>query len=71
MPHNISIPCLSLPAGHGAGELLPDMIWRLNIHALPKIELHLNLDCCLSYEVMWRLARRLYVQFAAEVINRE
>ena len=28
----------------------------MNLHALPKIELHLHLDCCLSYDVVRRLA---------------
>jgi adenosine deaminase len=28
----------------------------LNVRTLPKIELHLHLDCCLSYEVVRRLA---------------
>jgi adenosine deaminase len=28
----------------------------MNIHTLPKIELHLHLDCCLSYEVVRCLA---------------
>ena len=28
----------------------------MNLHTLPKIELHLHLDCCLSYEVVRRLA---------------
>jgi adenosine deaminase len=28
----------------------------MNLRALPKIELHLHLDCCLSYEVVRRLA---------------
>ena len=27
----------------------------MNLHTLPKIELHLHLDCCLSYEVVRRL----------------
>lgn len=28
----------------------------MNFRTLPKIELHLHLDCCLSYEVVRRLA---------------
>ena len=28
----------------------------MNLHTLPKIELHLHLDCCLSYDVVRRLA---------------
>jgi adenosine deaminase len=28
----------------------------LNLHTLPKIEFHLHLDCCLSYDVVRRLA---------------
>ena len=28
----------------------------MNLQILPKIELHLHLDCCLSYEVVRRLA---------------
>ena len=29
---------------------------NINLLTLPKIELHLHLDCCLSYEVVRRLA---------------
>ena len=29
---------------------------NMRLQALPKIELHLHLDCCLSYEVVRRLA---------------
>ena len=28
----------------------------MNLRTLPKIELHLHLDCCLSYDVVQRLA---------------
>jgi adenosine deaminase len=28
----------------------------MKLHTLPKIELHLHLDCCLSYEVVQRVA---------------
>jgi len=28
----------------------------MNIHVLPKTELHLHLDCCLGYAVVRRLA---------------
>ena len=28
----------------------------MNLRTLPKVELHLHLDCCLSYEVVQRLA---------------
>jgi hypothetical protein len=34
----------------------PSLFSDVNLRALPKIELHLHLDCCLSYEAVRRLA---------------
>ena len=43
--------------GHALGR--PDSVakkaWTLNPPTLPKVELHLHLDCCLSYDVVRRL----------------
>ena len=36
MLHDIGIRTLPRAYAHGAGELLPDKVWLMNMHAFPK-----------------------------------
>ena len=33
-----------------------EIVGAMNLHTLPKIKLHLYLDCCVSFEAVQRLA---------------